>query len=107
MMICAADFEELFPDLFQPEHVRTAPWPAKAASAECIARWEDDGGLHVSPSSRDRTAPVRRRAFGNHMERITSAGAIAATAPAVATFAAATAVLSAFDQMAMGRQVMS
>ncbi len=44
MMICKADFEELFPALFQPEPV-LAPCPkAQGPSSECIARWNDDGG---------------------------------------------------------------
>ena len=41
MMICKADFEELFPELFQPsDMVSSVPGP----SVKCLARWEDDGG---------------------------------------------------------------
>lgn len=52
MMICAADFEELFPDLFQPATASDAQPKAKAPSTECIARWEDDGGLHIQAARR-------------------------------------------------------
>ena len=44
MMVCKADFEELFPEVFKPEGrdaERTAPAGARPA---CIARWEDEGG---------------------------------------------------------------
>ncbi len=44
MMICKADFEELFPECFasqiQIRHEAAAP------SQACIARWEDDGGFY-------------------------------------------------------------
>ncbi len=41
MMICDADFEELFPTIF-----RRGPHAANnlGPSADCVARWEDDGG---------------------------------------------------------------
>ena len=45
MMICKADFEELFPELFRPsDMVRSVAEP----SAKCLARWEDDGGRTTS-----------------------------------------------------------
>ncbi|MEP3687498.1 MULTISPECIES: hypothetical protein [Sulfitobacter] len=40
MMLCRADFEELFPEMFEPQVSAT---PA-APSDDCVARWEDDGG---------------------------------------------------------------
>ena len=40
MMICRADFEDLFPLMFQPED---NDWVAEP-SALSVARWEDDGG---------------------------------------------------------------
>jgi|GEM_PF-6247695 len=93
MMICNADFDELFPDLFPPEHVPAVEPIAKAPSAECIAHWEDDGGGHLPPAPPVRFAPVRHPAFGYDIERMVMAGAIAATAPVVATYAAAGAML--------------
>ena len=51
MMICRADFEELFPEMFQPRHRPTAIDVADAPSPACIARWVDDGGR----------APIQKR----------------------------------------------
>ncbi|TCO68705.1 hypothetical protein [Rhodovulum euryhalinum] len=45
MMICKADFEELFPDLFGPKDIEPL---AATPSARCLARWEDDGGRTIS-----------------------------------------------------------
>ncbi len=33
-MISRTDFEDLFPEIF----------PSRGLSADCVARWEDDGG---------------------------------------------------------------
>lgn len=107
-MLCRADFEELFPDLFKPElePVPAVRQIAKSPSAECIARWEDDGGLHAPLAPQDRTASARRPAFGYDVERMATAGAMAATAPVVATYAAASIMLSAYHHMTERRQVM-
>ena len=45
MMLCKADFEELFPDLFRPKDIEPS---AARPSARCLARWEDDGGRTTS-----------------------------------------------------------
>lgn len=50
MMICNADFEELFPALFRPAPVSASAMPQPAPNASCIARWEDDGG-RIAPSA--------------------------------------------------------
>ena len=52
MMLCKADFEELFPELFPRENQATL---SPAPSADCVARWEDDGGT-VAPSPSRRFA---------------------------------------------------
>lgn len=45
MMICKADFEELFPELFRPsDMVRSVAEP----SGKSLARWEDEGGRTTS-----------------------------------------------------------
>ncbi|MBK0328411.1 hypothetical protein I5535_14065 [Rhodobacteraceae bacterium F11138] len=105
MMICAADFEELFPDLFAPEPAFVVRPAANAPSAECIARWEDDGGSHAEIAPSRRNAPARSPASKYDIERMATAGAIAATAPAVATYAAASALFSAYDHMTARREV--
>lgn len=103
MMICDADFEELFPDLFQPEPAPGMQPIAKGPSAECIARWEDDGGLPGAP--RERTAPVRSPVFAYDMDGFSRAGAIAAVAPANAAYAAIRTMFSAYDEMTTRRDI--
>lgn len=55
MMLCKADFEQLFPKSFAAEHRPVQSSYAQAAtsvpSAKCIARWEDDGGTAI-PATR-------------------------------------------------------
>lgn len=43
MMICRADFEELFPEMFEKED-RAVDREPKDASDASISRWKDDGG---------------------------------------------------------------
>ncbi|MBN8189995.1 hypothetical protein JF540_25245 [Salipiger thiooxidans] len=45
MMICKADFEELFPELFRPSDMERS---VADPGAKCLARWEDDGGRTTS-----------------------------------------------------------
>ncbi len=45
MMICKADFEELFPELFRPSDLERS---VAEPGAKCLARWEDDGGRTTS-----------------------------------------------------------
>lgn len=45
MMLCKADFEELFQDLFRPKDMVSS---VAEPSAKCLARWEDDGGRTTS-----------------------------------------------------------
>ncbi|SEN99523.1 hypothetical protein SAMN05216227_10382 [Pseudorhodobacter antarcticus] len=55
MMICKADFEELFPEIFGSEP-RLSPKPkVHQPSVECLGRWEDDGGdLGAAPKRFER-----------------------------------------------------
>lgn len=46
-MLCKADFEELFPELFRPSDMVSS---VAEPSAKCLARWEDDGGRTTSAS---------------------------------------------------------
>ena len=45
MMICKADFEELFPELFRPSDMERS---VAEPGAKCLARWEDDDGRTTS-----------------------------------------------------------
>jgi hypothetical protein len=61
MMLCQANFEDLFPDLFPGEAPETEAIRPKGASADCVARWEDDGGRHAVPLPWRRKAIARSR----------------------------------------------
>ncbi|MEX3314187.1 hypothetical protein [Sulfitobacter sp. PS-8MA] len=54
MMLCRADFEELFPELFDPQ----AHAAASAPAADCLDRWEDDGGAPAPAGNRSRSWPA-------------------------------------------------
>lgn len=96
MMLCKADFEELFPDLFKPIRHPVEGTTADAPSAACIARWEDDGGRHCSQLHR-REAPVVRPANdGNPVPDLMRTSLAFAPFPAAAAYGAAWVMLSNF-----------
>lgn len=64
MMLCQADFEELFPDLFRDDSDEPKSNRPDGASADCVARWEDDGGRHAVPLPWRRKAIARSPARG-------------------------------------------
>lgn len=99
MMICKADFEDLFPDQFRPEPAPVTYQSAKSAAAECIARWEDDGGRSLPAPRRARTASARIAQHGSDMPAFARAGAMAATMPVAAAYASAWTMLSAFGRV--------
>ncbi|WP_341860930.1 hypothetical protein [Gymnodinialimonas sp. 57CJ19] len=52
MMLCQADFEDLFPDLFPGDTRETEAIRLNAPSAHCVTRWKDDAApLHATPQS--------------------------------------------------------
>tara|TARA_R100000935_G_C2839237_1_gene170081 strand:- start:1566 stop:1856 length:291 start_codon:yes stop_codon:yes gene_type:complete len=58
MMLYQADFKELFSELFSQENKAALP---PAPSAECVSRWEDDGGTAVPyPAGRIVLPPAKR-----------------------------------------------
>lgn len=67
MMICKADFEELFPDLFRPTDIEPS---AAKPSAKCLARWEDDGGRTTSASTvpLPQHRPIQEARLGSFFE---------------------------------------
>lgn len=67
MMICKADFEELFPDLFRPTDIEPS---AAKPSARCLERWEDDGGRTTSGNSipLPRRRPIQEARHGSFFE---------------------------------------
>lgn len=100
MMLCKADFEEIFPKLFKPNQRPLAETPAAANSPACIARWEDDGG-RLSDKMRRRDAPVFQTAGDGYAvpDPISTSFALA-TIPVAAAYGTAWTMLSSFDQMA-------
>lgn len=67
MMLCKADFEELFPDLFRPRDVVSL---TAEPSAGCLARWEDDGGRTTSANiiPLPRRRPIQEARRGSFFE---------------------------------------
>lgn len=86
MMICKADFEELFPDLFQSEPAPAAHQLTSSPSVECTTRlcW---------------VASARMSQNGSILPVFSRADAMVATMPAAAAFAAAWTMLSAYERM--------
>lgn len=109
MMICKADFEELFPHLFKPDpepEADLAPEVQTAAEGADLARITapaEGGALPLALDPRAPAVPRRGADYGYDVEDIALAGAVAATMPAMATYAAARNVFTAFEQMANGR----
>lgn len=100
MMICKADFEELFPDLFQPEPATTANQMTKLPSVECLARWEDDGGRSWPATTRsDQVASARMLPHGSDLPVISRTDAIVAGVPVAAAYAAVWSMLSAYGRV--------
>ena len=89
MMICNADFEDLFPHLFKPEPAFAARQKTTSPSASCIARWEDDGGQSKPATRPSQVVSERRSQFGSDMRNFARADNLAATMPAAAAYAAA------------------
>ncbi len=88
MMICDADFQDLFPDLFPPSPQDATP---KDASKTCLARGEDDGG-RAHDAIPPRQASIART--GYRLPDQMRAGPALAMMPA---FSIALAMMSAFD----------
>lgn len=86
MMICKADFEELFPDFFQSEPAPAVNQMTRLPSVECITRscW---------------MAPARMSRNGSILPLFSRADAMVATMPAAAAFAAAWTMLSAYERV--------
>lgn len=66
MMICKADFEELFPESFAPEPQLSPKVKAHQSSAESLGRWEDDGGQSAAPPQPSTSAHPQSPLVANH-----------------------------------------
>lgn len=100
MMICKADFEELFPATFKPKlrssTVLALPEPAPA----CIARWEDDGGRTTPVTVRPGLRSVHPSHYGSRMAAPARTGIAVSMFPAMAAYGATAAMLSTFAKLA-------
>ena len=97
MMICKADFEELFPDLFKPEPAPSARPIDGLPIPESIAhRADDDGGRSKPPNRPCNTVSGCRAHSSNAMQQPVRVGAMAATMPVALVFAVAWNMLSAY-----------
>lgn len=98
MMICKADFEELFPTMTKAKRRGAFPYSAGSPSKKaCIDRWEDDGGRTLRiPQQRRRTGAVAQLAKPDDgtTPDLAEAGMALAMIPAVAVYGAASAVLA-------------
>lgn len=93
MMICNADFDELF-----PAAASEVPEP----SAACIARWEDDGGRAFARSALEKAPTVRSAHDGYRIADPARVGLAFATMSAAATYGAAWIMFTTYDQMMGG-----
>lgn len=99
MMICDADFDELFSPM--DETVRRAVPAAGLLSptTACIARWEDDGGRTLARQDRGTPATVRTGRSISRSPDPTTAGLALTMMPAAAAYDAAWSVLAAYGRM--------
>lgn len=84
MMICKADFEELFPDLFKPEPAVAAHQTAADPSADFIARREETAGRKLPTQPHLASAPGYRSAHDHANAGFAQTGSVATDADKLA-----------------------
>lgn len=99
MMICKADFEELFPKTFKPDQRPVAGKAAGDPGPSCIARWEDDGGRTRDQRRRD-ASDVRTAGDGHAIPNPMTTSFSLATMPAAAAYGATWTMLLSLGRMA-------
>ncbi len=103
MMICDADFDELFPNLTSPERRDVPAHEARAPNETCIARWEDDGGKASPFPPRHVTTRTRQGHQDYGLRDPAWAGIAIAMMPAMAAYGATSAMFTAYGKMAETR----
>ena len=99
MMICDADFDELFSPMDETMR-RAAPFPGVLSpGTACIARWEDDGGRTPAGQEPGKPATVRTGRSISRKPDPTTAGLALAMMPAAAAYGAAWSALVTYDRM--------
>lgn len=96
MMICKADFEELFPETFRKQEDH----PAGGPDAASLSRWEDDGGRTVSLPQRPVASVPKPVYHAGNWPDPRQTGMAMALMPAIATLGAAKAMMSVWGRQA-------
>lgn len=105
MMLCKADFEQLFPESFAPEQMIETETFDLGPSAACIARWEDDGGLTLAEFASDQPPARTSSRLAIAMSDPTRAGLAFVATSAAATYGVAWSLLATYDQMMDVREI--
>ncbi|WP_193143306.1 hypothetical protein [Meridianimarinicoccus sp. MJW13] len=105
MMICRADFEELFPELFPAEPAPEVSQVAMPDSASISARPDDNAGKRRPSPWQGRVVSDREPHHDPDNLGNASEGAAAAVMPAAMAYAAAWTMLSALGSMSADRRM--
>ncbi len=99
MMICDADFDELFPPMAQPKRQNVRARRPVTPGKPCIARWEDDGGRtsHILP--RRKTVIAHSGHHGYRLPDPRRASVAIAMMPAMAVYGAMATMLTAYGKI--------
>ena len=101
MMICKADFEELFPHIFAPDsRPSVAPGSGVKPGVASIARWEDDGGRTLAPQPRQLVQAAKPRQIGYKARNPERIGATLAMLPVSAAVGTAFSMMEAWGRRA-------
>ncbi len=98
MMLCKADFDELFPNMFDPGQRPLAALSSAAPDIACITRWEDDGGRTLAIQPRPMAVAAKARHYGYNPRDPGQTGLILAMMPVTAAVGAAYAMIAAWDR---------
>lgn len=99
MMICDADFDELFSPMDEPLRRAVPAVGLLSPSTACIARWEDDGGRTLARPERRTPATVRTGRSFSRKPDPTTAGLALVMMPAATAYDAAWNMMVAYGRM--------
>ena len=99
MMICDADFDELFPRTARPFRRYTAHSEPASPDRASLARWQDDGGKTPAAPPQSKTARALHTHHGFRLPNPARAGIVVAMMPGMAAFGATSAMLAAYERM--------
>ncbi len=99
MMICDADFDELFSPMDETVRRAVRTLSLRSRGTACIARWEDDGGRTLARQDRGKPATARTGRSISRKPDPTTAGLVLAMMPAAAAYGTAWNMLAAYGRM--------